>query len=251
LTYDGQTAQMDFVLITNKYIAVLESKRLSGDITVNSDGQFTRSFKNSNGKIYKKEAIYSPITQNERHISLLHKFLVDRKLIKYAPVISFVVLGNPKSIVDLKYAKKAIKEKIVRGDQLVERLKKELNKKSDINLSVVAMEKIAEALLDAHTVKEQSFIKKYQDLIDQGTSSDVSNDEENLLVDYFALLKSYRLKKSRELNYKAYMVFNNEQMDNLIKQRPTTQDELLSIKGFGPKKVELFGEDILNIFNEN
>lgn len=73
--------------------------------------------------------------------------------------------------------------------------------------------------------------------------------EDKTQLPYYELMKSYRLKKSRELNYKAYMVFNNEQMEALIDCNPCSEKELLTVKGFGPKKVELFGEDILELFN--
>jgi len=252
ITYEGQTAQIDFVLITNKFISVLESKKLSGDITINSEGQFTRSFKNAQGKIYKKEAIYSPITQNERHIALIHKFLLDKRLIKYAPVISFVVLANPKSIINSRYAKKAIKEKIVRGDQLVSRLKGELKKKSDIKLSVVSMENIAQALLNVHKEKEQKFVSKYEKYVGD---TEIKNEAENFDVSnqnlYETLLKEYRLNKSREMKIKAYMIYNNDQMKILIDAMPKEIDDLIHLKGFGPKKIELFGKDIINILNSN
>lgn len=241
LEYDGQRVQMDFVLITHKYIAVLESKKLSGDITVNADGQFTRSFKSKSGKVYKKEAIYSPITQNERHVTLLRKFLMDKNLIKHMPVISFVVLADPKSILNTRYAKKAVRNKILRCDQLIERLKFELDKKSEINMPITSMEEIAEILRDTHFEKEQAFISKYEALLE---------DEPVEEKDYYELLKSYRLKKSKELNYKAYMVFNNEQMQALIDAKPTSNEEILNIKGFGPKKVEVFGEEIIDIFKD-
>ena len=60
LEYNDYVAQFDFIVITTKFIYVLETKKLSGDIEVNSDGDFIRIFKNNNGKVIKKEGMYSP-----------------------------------------------------------------------------------------------------------------------------------------------------------------------------------------------
>lgn len=43
------------------------------------------------------------------------------------------------------------------------------------------------------------------------------------------------------------MVFTNEMLDALTEIRPVSKDDLLKIKGFGKKKVEQYGEDILTI----
>ena len=40
LEYNDYVAQFDFIVITTKFIYVLETKKLSGDIEVNSDGRF-------------------------------------------------------------------------------------------------------------------------------------------------------------------------------------------------------------------
>ena len=51
LEYNGYAAQFDFIVITNRFVYVLETKKLSGDIEVNSDGDFIRIIKNGYGKI--------------------------------------------------------------------------------------------------------------------------------------------------------------------------------------------------------
>ena len=63
--------QMDFVIITNKSIIVLETKKFQSDIEITKDGDFIRVFKGRNGRIYKKEGIYSPISQNEQQVRIL------------------------------------------------------------------------------------------------------------------------------------------------------------------------------------
>ncbi len=58
---NGLTTQIDYIVITRKVILIIECKNLYGNITVNNQGDFTRTIQF--GKRYHKEGIYSPITQ--------------------------------------------------------------------------------------------------------------------------------------------------------------------------------------------
>ena len=66
---DGREAQIDFVIVTSKLMILLECKNLVGNIEIDSKGNFSRTIQY--GKRYWKEGIYSPITQNERHMEVL------------------------------------------------------------------------------------------------------------------------------------------------------------------------------------
>ena len=63
----------------------------------------------------------------------------------------------------------------------------------------------------------------------------------------FNALKEYRLNKSREEKVKPYFIYNNEMMEEIIKLKPKTKEELISIKGLGPVKIEKYGQDIVDI----
>ena len=54
LEFNGLTAQIDFVVVSEKFILVIECKNLVGEIDINNKGEFTRIFKTSTGKVYKK-----------------------------------------------------------------------------------------------------------------------------------------------------------------------------------------------------
>ena len=66
LEIDGLTAQIDYIVVTRKATFIIECKNLVGNIEIDSQGNFIRTYK-FNGK-YIKEGIYSPITQNQRHL---------------------------------------------------------------------------------------------------------------------------------------------------------------------------------------
>jgi hypothetical protein len=74
--------------------------------------------------------------------------------------------------------------------------------------------------------------------------SDVVEDE------IISQLKSLRSELSQKYRlYPVYNVFNNETLMSIIDKKPTSLDELSSIKGFGEKKIELFGSEIVEFVN--
>ena len=130
LEHNGLTAQIDYLVITKKHIYVIECKNLYGNIEIDNKGGFIRSFSYKNKTM--KEGIYSPITQNIRHLELikairkeekniLTKVLYERNFDKNYR--SIVVLANPKTVLNDKFAKKEIKSQVIRADQLVEYIK--------------------------------------------------------------------------------------------------------------------------------
>ena len=119
---DGDlSAQIDYLVFTKKLCLVIECKNLVGDIEINNRGEFIRTTNFAGKK--KKEGIYSPITQNQRHLELMRKIRVDNKnniLTKFAVDRGFkdlyksiVVLANPKTVLNSKYAKREVKDKVM------------------------------------------------------------------------------------------------------------------------------------------
>ena len=132
----GASAQIDFLVLTSKINFVLECKNLFGNIEINSKGDFIRTIR-CGGRYY-KEGIYSPITQNQRHLQVLKerrsendgKILAAWKNYLFKDFFrGLVVLANPKTVVNDRYAKKEVKEQVIRADQLIETIKR-MNKAS-------------------------------------------------------------------------------------------------------------------------
>lgn len=78
------------------------------------------------------------------------------------------------------------------------------------------------------------------------TPASVSDSDAKLI----GALKKYRFKKAEELHVPAYYIFNNAQMDDLVRKKPKTKEELLKITGFGEKKVASYGESIIEIVSK-
>lgn len=73
------------------------------------------------------------------------------------------------------------------------------------------------------------------------------NANEALIKD----LKAFRLTQSRSENIKPYYIFNNNQIHDLIRKSPTDKNTLLKVSGFGPIKVEKYGDTILEILKKH
>lgn len=251
-------AQIDFVVLTKHCGIVLESKSLQGNITINSDGEFTRQFVNNERKVYRKEGMYSPIRQNEIHVGVIEDFLTDFKVIKNYPIESLVVISNDRTIIDKKYATKKVKDSIVKFDQLDNNIHRILQKHQDTDISDSKLLELGESLIDNDTPRVIDYVSSLKlKLIDeelfeetkraQETGFVEENNEQVIDNSLMDALKAYRLKKAKELLYQPYFIFNNAQMEQIIQLSPKTKEELCSIDGFGDKKYEMYGADIIAI----
>jgi hypothetical protein len=264
LEYEDYVAQYDFIIISPQFICVLETKKLSGNITINADGDFIRIIKDKTGREVRREGIYSPISQNDRHIRILKEILKKKDLLEAMPYRSLVVMADPKTIINKDKCPAPIKNSLYRHDQVVnylQKLEKEL--KAEKNLLEKYMWNVANFLKDNHVPLTPDYMGKYslteadfitgepQALQPKVQRSNLSvgspkrKDSETLVKE----LKEFRLATSRTENVKPYFIFDNKQMDDLIARNPRTKEELLDVNGFGPKKLEKYGDAILKILN--
>ena len=290
LEVDGLSAQIDYIVVTRKVIFVIECKNLIGNIEVDNQGNFIRSYKFNGRQI--KEGIYSPITQNQRHLEVIKKIKRASKSSTIAKVLfdkyfddnykSIVVLANPKTLLNSKYAQKEVRNKVIRGDQLINYIKQVNDKSNVASSSDKQMKDIAEKFLNLHKVNKSDYSKKYTDLIEAFNNKEIDNNKEihnnikgnaeDILIEnlnkeelkdahindtaknkdeeLIKRLKEFRIQKSREEKIKPYFIFNDKQMLDLISKMPKTKVELMEISGFGEVKVEKYGESILKIIKE-
>lgn len=275
LEYNDYVAQLDFVIITNKFIYVLETKKLNGDIEITRDGDFIRTIKSYSGKTIKREGIYSPISQNERHINILKEILIKEKLIKTTPIKSAVILANPKTILNKTKCPKSIQNNIYKYDQLTTLLKKEFNdKNNDKDVLEKYSYEIADYLVKNNKPIKINYAAKYSldevvILKEEETQKQAEPQKENKIIkeeikadspitavsvdkiDLYESLRQFRLKSSREEGIKPYFIFNNQELDSLILAMPKKREDLSKVKGFGEKKIEKYGDAILAIINSH
>lgn len=249
LEYEDYTAQFDFILITRKAVYVLETKRLSGDIEITKDGDFIRVFRSQSGKAIRREGMYSPISQNERHVNILREILRKENLINTFPVKSLVVLANPKTVIDKSQCPSEVEQKLIRYDQIGRLLRDEMaDKSNDRDMREKYLYDIAEYLTKNHMPPKYDLVARY------GLhTSDIKEPHSSILskANYgeglFDSLRQYRLAISKEQGIKPYMVYTNAEMEDLVNHAPKTKEELLQVKGFGQVKVEKYGDDICRL----
>ena len=63
----------------------------------------------------------------------------------------------------------------------------------------------------------------------------------------FERLREWRLEASRDQNVPAYVVFTDATLTAIAELTPRTTSELAAIPGVGPRKLELYGSDVLDI----
>lgn len=264
------TAQIDFIAVTRKIVFVIECKNLIGNIEIDNGGNFIREYEYKRKRI--REGVYSPITQNQRHLEVLKqikkenksnalsKFMFDKIFDDFYK--SIVVLANPKTILNDKYAKKDLKEKVIRADQLNQYIKNVCSKSKNTERNDKDLKLWAEGFLELHAPSKSDYAKKYEEIIEtlsmnENALSDQKQDTVDTIpeqsIDSESLvqsLKAYRLKQSREENVKAYYIFNDKQMMDLIEKMPDSLESLLQVSGFGEVKVQKYGENILGILNK-
>lgn len=241
VVYEDYVAQLDFVVISNKFICILETKKISGNISIDQDGNFVRTIKNRFGKEY-KEGIYSPVTQNTRHVDILKHVLSKELKINNMPILSLVVMANPKTIIKKYKCPAEIERTLIKYDQIKATLEKLQNDKANqYDLAEKYMFDIANLLVRLNTPIDMDLEAKYQ-----LSSEEYQKKSEDQLREE---LTAYRLQTSRAENIKAYYIFNNAEMEDMIAKYPRTDEELLKIKGFGKVKLDKYGSEILKIFN--
>jgi superfamily II DNA helicase RecQ len=63
----------------------------------------------------------------------------------------------------------------------------------------------------------------------------------------FAVLKAWRLERSKADEVPAYVVFSNSTLEEIAARQPRTLADLARVSGVGPAKLERYGEEVLRV----
>lgn len=269
-------AQIDFLILTNKFFCILETKHLVGDIKVDSEGNFIRVITDELG-VKKEEGIYNPVTQGERHSRILRKFLEDNELLSLSnfPIKSLAILANPKTILNKENAPENIKNSIIRYDQIVHYLQREFyNPNYDLMISDSKLDYIGSKLVEYNKPILFDYESKYKlksncysedndskksitknNFSNSKDSSSVKSTKKNIdskdsSANLESELKQLRREKSKELNIKAYELFKNDELSLLLKYLPKNTLELNKLNIIPKRGSSLIGKDIVDIINK-
>ena len=180
-TQDSLTAQIDYIVITPKLNFIIECKNMIGNVEINAKGNFIRTYEFKGKKI--KEGIYSPITQNERHMAIIKEKRSESKgrlmsMITRSNFESvYKPLANPKTLVYDRYAPKEVKNKVIRADQLTATLRKMQSESKNYSWSRKDMLEFAGEILQCNREEHNDYIRKYELLmadVDKSVKDSVS-----------------------------------------------------------------------------
>jgi len=99
-------------------------------------------------------------------------------------------------------------------------------------------------------------LREASDNLSQQTE-DIGEEEQakptSTIVDEVLLtkLKNWRLKRAQVEKIPAYIIAHDSSLDAVAVNKPVTPQQLLATNGFGPKKVESYGTDILAIVSDH
>lgn len=184
LEHDGLKAQIDYLIITRQRVYVIECKNLIGNIEINSDGNFIRTYELNGKKI--KEGLYSPITQNERHMTIIKCMRTPENQIQKHffekhfddSHKSLVVLANPKTYLNAKFAKKDIKNKVIRADALISYIK-ETDKTVSCEFRNDEMLRLANFFLENNIPDRSDYSLKHKEIVEKLNETATKGTEEN------------------------------------------------------------------------
>lgn len=135
---------------------------------------------------------------------------------------------------DAKEIAESMDIKILRGED-VSKLIKSIKEKH-----AAEIEKDGESSIEfLKPIKKEKEVKQHVKVEEKEKEDELVTELKNLRIE---LSKKYNL-------YPVYNVFNNETLNLIIEQKPSTLDELVNIKGLGSKKAEIFGAEIIDFVN--
>jgi hypothetical protein len=283
IEYDNLAAQIDYLIITKKYICVIEAKQLLGDVNINNNGEFIRVYINKNG-YENKEGMLSPIEQNKKHINLIKRILKEVFECENVPIKSLVIMANPKAIIRKQYAPKEIQDQIIRAEKLGDYVQELDNELKKVVLKEETAFKIANYFKEKHSPIRIDYKAKFgiteedlclesileaKDIAEENVAdSNDTKESERIIEDEIdgdillcesdkhltEKLKMYRNEKAKEEGYsgfKYHYIFSGSTISNLVEVKPQTKTQLFEIKGLGEVKINKYGDDILRIIKEN
>lgn len=145
--------QLDTLVLSSNFIVILEVKNFKG--TLYFDHHFHQLIRTYEGK---EEAYSDPLIQIDRQSSLMKKWLSANKLPEI-PIITAVVISNPKTII--KSSSNNLNQRILHLNYLPKKLAQLEQTYTSNQLTVKEMKKIIRQILAQDTPLHTAILKKY------------------------------------------------------------------------------------------
>lgn len=255
IEHNGLSCQIDFVVLTRKFILLIEVKNYYGHILVNEKDEFIRQVFHGK-KLALQEGFYSPLRQVERQSQIFESYMKEMGAVSRTPIKSVVVFTNNKTVLNTNKASQRVQEKVIRVDNLVSYLKSELQKSSPVHFLDNRMSQMSEYIKASHKeineeITEAVELKFLEETIDdQDEAKEKRRPYQQESKDLENALKQFRLNLANEKNMAAYNIFSNKTLEELISKKPCTLEELKTVTGIGEYKINAFGNDLIFIIKD-
>lgn len=102
--------------------------------------------------------------------------------------------------------------------------------------------------LEEHAVMVQAWLDREASGENERTIAEASRiAADPLLLEH---LKTWRSEQAREQNVAPFMIAPNKALEGVAAIKPQSEQELLNVAGFGPKKVEAYGGVIIDVLRQ-
>lgn len=254
MQFEDLKAQVDFIVFTKGYTYFIECKNFYGDVKVNERGEFIKTYTYDN--FTRSSGMESPITQAQRHIEVfkkiwnvqnknLRKLLYDTKSLDVwnRPL---VVMSNSQNILDTRNAPQDIQDKIMKVDVVVDKIKKDIEGvDKDLYSSRKERNNNAKKILQFYNrTINKDYYKIYKEKFVDNTTLDREKreSEDNRLRE---ALKDFRIQKAKSRGIPYTFVFNDEELEKIVKLKPCNLKELKDANILTDVKLKLHGQDIV------
>ena len=81
-------------------------------------------------------------------------------------------------------------------------------------------------------------------------TSDIDTEYVEATENLLKVLKAWRKMKYEELHLPSFMIMHQKVLVQIAEEKPSTKEELMQISGFGKRKWDKYGQEILDIIEE-
>jgi ATP-dependent DNA helicase PIF1 len=89
------------------------------------------------------------------------------------------------------------------------------------------------------------------DIAEDATETMAEQAHEDHDEELFNKLRTWRLKRARQERIAPFIIMHDATLKEIARRQPTNIHQLITFKGFGIKKIELYGKDIIQVVNGN
>lgn len=117
-------------------------------------------------------------------------------------------------------------------------------------LETVTFVKSATHFVEAEDVSYWSVMVHFEDLYETKKLEEIKEARLNTKqLEVFQTLKQWRAEKAGKMKMANFMVCHNSELIDIAFNQPKDIDELRLIKGFGNRKADKYGDDIISVLN--